>query len=90
MISVPNSLLERIDEAVDEFGTTRSAFLREAALEYIARRRQPPGHDPRVRAAHDAISALAERVNPASGDDSTTLIRSLRDSRAGRIAKSGG
>jgi len=86
MISVPEPLLRRIDEAADELGTSRSALLREAAVEYMARRNRVPGDDPRIRAAHDAISALAERVKASGGPDSVTLIRALRESRADRLA----
>ena len=88
LISLPESLLRRIDEAAEELGTSRSALLREAAVEYMARRKTVPGDDPQIRAAHEAISALAESVKASGTPDSVTLIRALRESRADRSAPS--
>jgi metal-responsive CopG/Arc/MetJ family transcriptional regulator len=36
MVSIPDELLERIDREVDERGTSRSAFLQEAAQHELA------------------------------------------------------
>jgi predicted transcriptional regulator len=85
MISLPEPLLRRIDEAAHELGTSRSGLLRDAAAEYIVRRRGAPGDDPRIRLAHQSISALAERVKDSGAPDSVTVIRSLREARADPI-----
>jgi metal-responsive CopG/Arc/MetJ family transcriptional regulator len=71
MISLPDSLLERIDAHVQAHRTNRSAFLRDAAE--------------RVLAAADAERGRRVRellANPGHhGGDSVELIRRMRDSR---------
>jgi metal-responsive CopG/Arc/MetJ family transcriptional regulator len=71
MISLPDSLLERIDAHVQAHRTTRSAFLRDLA------ERELRADD---SARHERIRKLLE--NPGHhGGDSVRFIREMRDSR---------
>lgn len=76
MISMSEDLLERIDRAVEERQTNRSAFLAEAA------RHELGWPDPA------AVDAALERgraaLSGASGFESAELIREERDSRDAR------
>ena len=80
MISLPEGLLDEIDRAAADQHASRSAFLREAAQSYIAHRagRRVPGDDPAIRAADEAIRALAERTAPAVDQNSLEILRRLR------------
>lgn len=73
MISMTDDLLERIDRAVAERGTNRSAFLQEAA------RRELGWPDPA------AVDAALERARAALAEagtfESTELIRRGREER---------
>lgn len=76
MVSMPDELLERIDRAADERGTSRSAFLQEAA------RRELGWPDPAV------IDAALERgraaLHGAGQFESTDPIRADRKARDDR------
>jgi predicted transcriptional regulator len=76
MVSMPDELLERIDRAADQRGTSRSAFLQEAA------RRELGWPDP---AAIDAALARGRAALKGAGSfEATELIRAERDSRDAR------
>jgi len=76
MISMSDELLERVDREADARGTTRSAFLQEAA------RRELGSPDPA------AIDAALERGRSAlvraGSFESAELIRDVRDARDAR------
>lgn len=76
MVSMPGELLRRIDRAADRRGTSRSAFLQEAA------RRELGWPDP------DQIETALERGQAALANagsfESAKLIREERDSRDAR------
>jgi predicted transcriptional regulator len=76
MVSMPDELLERIDRAADERGTSRSGFLQEAA------RRELGWPDPAV------IDAALERgraaLHVAGRFESADLIRAARKARDDR------
>lgn len=76
MVSMPDELLKRIDRAADERGTSRSAFLQEAA------RRELGWPDPTV------IDAALERGRTALRNvgrfESADLIRADRKARDDR------
>lgn len=76
LISVPDDLLDRIDDEAKRRLTTRSAFLQEAA------RRELGG------ATAAAIDAAVERARLALADagsfESTDVIRADRDARDSR------
>lgn len=76
MVSIPGELLERIDREADERGTTRSAFLQEAA------QRELGWPDPlRIDAALDrGRAALAG----AGSFEAAELIRTEREARDAR------
>lgn len=73
MISVPPDLLGEIDRAAGERGTTRSAFLQDAARRALARP-DPAAIDAAVERARTALAA----VGPF---ESAELIRLGRDAR---------
>jgi hypothetical protein len=73
MISISEELLERVDHAAETRGTTRSAFLQEAAL------RELGSPDPRVV---DAALECGRAALAAEGRfESADLIRDERDAR---------
>lgn len=76
MISMPTDLLERVDRAADEHGTSRSAFLQEAL------RRELGWPDP------EALDAAVERGRAALAEagafESAELVRAERDARDAR------
>ena len=73
MISLPDRVLARIDEETRRRGTTRSAFLAEAALRELGR------PDPAV--FDDALARSRARFARAGSFDSAELIRAERDAR---------
>lgn len=76
MVSIPDELLERIDREVDERGTSRSAFLQEAAQHELG------WPDPaRVDAALERGRAALERIGSF---EATELIRGVRDEHDAR------
>ena len=76
MVSMPDELLERIDRAADEQGTSRSAFLQEAA------RRELGWPDP---AAIDAALERGRAALAGAGSiESSELIRAEREERDAR------
>ena len=76
MISIPDDLLERVDRAAGERGTSRSAFLQEAA------RRELGWPD---RAAFDtALKCGQSALAGAGAFESAELIREERDARDAR------
>jgi len=76
MVSMPDELLERIDRAADERGTSRSAFLQEAA------RRELGWPDP---AAIDAALERGRAALAGTGSfEAAELIRTEREARDAR------
>lgn len=73
MISMPDELLERVDERADKRRMSRSALLREA-VERELERREPA----RVRAAVERLTADFGTIGAV---DSTEWIRRDRDTR---------
>jgi len=73
MVSIPDDLLERIDEAARSREVSRSALLALAARRELARR------DTAVVAA--AIARSEARFDNAGSFDSAALVRADRDTR---------
>jgi len=79
MISMPDELLDRVDERVRERGTSRSAFLRELAERELSR------PDP------DWLQGEVEEIRSWSGDEgagdesAAKWIRRQREQRANRL-----
>lgn len=76
MVSIPDPLLERIDRAARRRDTSRSGFLREAALREL-------GH-PDPEAASEALARARAALAGTAPIDSAELIRSERDARDAR------
>jgi len=76
MVSIPGDLLRRIDSTAAEHGTSRSAFLQEAA------RRELGWPDPEEI---DAALARGRAALAGAGNfESAALIRAEREARDGR------
>lgn len=75
MISLPDDLLDRIDQEAERRHTSRSALLQEAA------RRQIGWPDPVTIDA--AVSRARKALADAGAFESTALVRAERDARHG-------
>ena len=86
MVSLPEELLNRIDDEAKRTGRTRSGLLQYAARLYLTGKatRVPPGDRPEVQAAMARAREILRR-HPQDPDapDSTRLIREARDTRYG-------
>lgn len=71
MISLPDELLERLDDHAHRSGETRSGLLQQLAAEYLRR-------DDEDRLRH--VDALLSRAG-SHGGESTAAVREFRDSR---------
>jgi predicted transcriptional regulator len=76
MISMPDELLERVDRAAAARGTTRSAFLQEAARKTLGW--------PDAATIDGALERGRDALATAGHFESTQLIRSERDGRDAR------
>lgn len=84
-ISLPDELLEQIDDIAAELHRSRSGLVQEAASAYIARVREERERAERREKIDRAVAsarAIAQTLEPS---DSTALIRADRD-RDGRRA----
>jgi hypothetical protein len=73
MVSIPDDLLARIDDAAERRGTTRSALLREAALRELGR--------PDRVTLEAAVERSRSRFAATGRFDAAALIRAERDAR---------
>ena len=78
LVSLDDRLLERFDAAARARGLSRSRYLGQLA-ELDLGVSAGPGQRPEVRRALERLDELFRAHNPS--DDSTTAIRSDRDSR---------
>jgi hypothetical protein len=78
LVSLNDRLLERIDQAAKSRGMSRSALISEWAARELG---EPlgPGARPEVHAAIERLQALLGKVDDP--EDSTAVIRAMRDSR---------
>ncbi len=82
LISMPDDLLQELDEWVKSHGQTRSGLLAECVREYLVRRRALGTRlidRPEVQAALADMRRLAE-LDQDREWDSTVALRELRDS----------
>jgi hypothetical protein len=79
LVSFEDGLLRWIDRAAKAAGLSRSAYLSHV-LDREREQTKGPGADPEVRRALAQLDRLFADV-PSSADDSTDLIRAMRDSR---------
>jgi metal-responsive CopG/Arc/MetJ family transcriptional regulator len=78
MISVPDELLEEIDQAAKAEHRSRSEFVREAAREYLARPGSRPLNEARARKAAERIRELAHELRDPNWSGAKE-IRKWRD-----------
>ncbi len=79
-ISVPDGLLEEVDERARSAGLTRSGFIQEATAHYLADLDAEVEADARAERIGRAIAKMrkvAEHMPP--GTDGTAIIRRFRD-----------
>lgn len=76
MVSIPDDLLDRIDREADDRGTTRSAFLQEAARQALG------WPDPATIDA--ALARGRTALDGIGGFEASELIRTEREQRDAR------
>lgn len=86
LVSLDDRLLERLDREARARGISRSALIAELAAKGLG---EPlgPGARPEARAAIERIRSLFTGREPA--EDSTRLVRAMRDERAEQDARIG-
>jgi DNA-binding phage protein len=77
LVSLDTALLRRLDRLARSRGISRSALIADLAERELARE-VGPGADPRVHAAFRRLDELLADTPP---EDSTAVIRAMRDSR---------
>jgi len=79
-ITIPDGLLEEVDQAAESLGTSRSAFLQEAGACYIAEITEKRERERRVRDIDAALTharTVGAKVRP--GFDAVAQIRQDRE-----------
>lgn len=84
LVTIEDPLLKRIDRTVRERGLTRSGYLSELARRDLDAQ-LGPGADPQVRAALRRLRELGAEMTYATDEDTTSLLRRLRDERLDRF-----
>lgn len=86
LVSLDDRLLDRLDREARARGISRSALIAELAAKALG---EPlgPGARPEARRAMERIRSLFAGREPA--EDSTRVIRAMRDERAARDAHLG-
>ena len=79
LISIEDALLRRVDKAARALGLSRSGYLARLATDEL-RGTKGPGASGSSKAAMRRIDRLVTR-NGTDGEDSTAVIREMRDSR---------
>ncbi|MDZ4170471.1 MAG: ribbon-helix-helix domain-containing protein [Coriobacteriia bacterium] len=84
-VSLPEELVAQIDGLADERGESRSAIVREAALDYVTAQKLDAQDKRREAGARRAIEALeALRALPGrTGRTGSEILRQMRDSDDG-------
>ena len=84
-ISLPDELLDDVDELASELSESRSGFVREATARYVAHvqtERAEEARRARIDSAMRSAREIAEQI-PASGPSAEDLVRRDRDSDYG-------
>jgi metal-responsive CopG/Arc/MetJ family transcriptional regulator len=84
-ISLPDELLDEVDDLASELSESRSGFVREATTHYVAHvqaEREARERAERIDGAMRAAREIAERL-PAGGPSAEELVRRDRDSDYG-------
>lgn len=79
-ITIPDGLLEEVDQAAESLGTSRSAFLQEAGACYIAEIAEKREREQRVRDIDAALAharTIGAKVRP--GFDAVAQVRLDRE-----------
>jgi len=79
LISIEDALLRRVDKAARTLGLSRSGYIARLATDEL-RGAKGPGVSGSSKAAMRRIDRLVTR-NGTGGEDSTAVIRDMRDSR---------
>lgn len=79
-ITIPDGLLEEVDQAAESLGTSRSGFLQEAGACYITQMAEAREREQRARDIDAAIAhARTVAATVAPGFDATAHIRHDRE-----------
>jgi len=84
-VSLPDELLEDVDELAAALGRSRSGLVQEAAAEYVTRVREELEREQRRQSIDAAIAGLRELAEEIEPFDGTAAVRADRD-RDGRRA----
>lgn len=84
-VSLPDTLLDEVDELATMLGRSRSGFVQEATALYVAHVRDEQAAEDRRRSIQEAIVGMRELAKHLEPFDSTAAIRADRD-RDGRKA----
>lgn len=84
LLSLDDRLIDRIDRAAHERGVSRSAFIARIAERELGTR--APEEQRRIDEAHRRLQALGAKYG-TSGEDSTEVVRRMRDERTRRLAR---
>lgn len=87
-ISVPDGLLEEIDDLARQRGTTRSGVLQEAASEYVATSKAEETkavREARWRDVEERLERIRKAPDLCPGETVLESIHRLRDERERRI-----
>lgn len=87
-VSIPDDLLEQVDELAHDLARSRSGLVAEATERYVASvkaDRAAREREARIRAAMASAREIAERVPP--GPPAEEIIRRDRDTNRGRLLR---
>lgn len=84
-VSIPDGLLDELDELAGELKRSRSGIVQEATALYVARIREEQAEAERRASIRGAIRQMAKLAGELEGFDATDAIRAERD-RDGRKA----
>ncbi|MCE5192287.1 MAG: ribbon-helix-helix protein, CopG family [Actinomycetia bacterium] len=84
-VSLPDSLLDEVDDIAAALGRSRSGLVQEATALYVAQIRDEQAAEERRRSISEAITGMRELSKHLEPFDSTAAIRVDRD-RDGRAA----
>jgi len=78
-ISLPDALLEEVDDRAKASRTTRSGFLQEAAAHYLAALDEESAREARAKRRTEALNKMRSIAPAVGAPDAAKTIRELRD-----------
>jgi len=78
-ISLPDGLLDEIDSRASEAGTTRSAFIQDAAAHYLTALDDESARAARAKRVGDALQKMRSLAPVVGAPGSVKVIRDVRD-----------